>query len=59
MASNLTFRPEHFAITGGWLASAEVGRANGNQLDDLAEWPKNKRDAGERLGLWFPAENTW
>lgn len=43
----------------GWPKSAEVGRANGSQLDDPAQWAKNKRDAGDLLGVWSPAENTW
>lgn len=42
-----------------WPTSAEVGRANGSQLDNSAQWAKNKRDAGELLGVWSPTENTW
>jgi hypothetical protein len=43
----------------GWPTSAEVGRANGGQFDNPAQWAKNKRDAGELLGVWSPADNTW
>ena len=43
----------------GWPTSAEMDRANSSQLDNPAEWAKNKRDTGELLGVWFPAENTW
>lgn len=43
----------------GWPTPAEVGRANGSQLDDPARWAKNKCDAGELLGVWSPAENMW
>ena len=43
----------------GWPTSTEVGRANGSQFDNPAQWAKNKRDAGELLGVWSPAENTW
>jgi len=43
----------------GWPTSAEVGCANSSQLDDPAQWAKNKRDGGRLLGVWSPAENTW
>lgn len=43
----------------GWPTSAEVGRANGSELDNSAQWAKNKRDTSELFGVWSPAENTW
>ena len=43
----------------GWPTSAEVSHANGSQFDNPAQWAKNKRHAGELLGVWSPAENTW
>jgi len=42
----------------GWPTSAEVGRANGSQLDGPTQWAKDKRDTGELLGVWSPAENA-
>lgn len=43
----------------GWPTSAEVGRANCSQTTDPARWAKTKRDAGELLGVWSPADRTW
>lgn len=43
----------------GWPTSAEVGQANNSQTADPALWAKTKRDAGELLGVWDPANKAW
>jgi len=43
----------------GWPTSAEVGAANDSQAADPARWAKTKRDAGELLGVWSPADHTY
>lgn len=43
----------------GWPTSVEVGRANGSQSANKAQWAKDKRDAGELLGVWSASERAY
>lgn len=43
----------------GWPTSVDVGRANGAGVGDLGQWAKDKRDAGELLGVWSATEHTY
>lgn len=43
----------------GWPTSVEVGRANGSQSVNKAQWAKDKRDAGELLGVWSASERAY
>lgn len=42
-----------------WPTSVEVGRANGSRSANKAQWAKDKRDAGELLGVWSAAERSY
>lgn len=43
----------------GWPTSAEVGRRAGSQSRNAGQWAKDKRDAGQLLGVWAANERTY
>jgi hypothetical protein len=42
-----------------WPTSEAVGRANGSKATNKGQWAKDKRDAGELLGVWSASERTY
>ena len=42
-----------------WPTSLDVGQANGHLDSDAGQWAKDKRDAGELLGVWSASERTY
>lgn len=43
----------------GWPTSIDVGSVNSSRALNLGEWAKDKRDAGELLGVWSESEHTY
>jgi len=58
-AQDAALTAQNELLARGWPTSSQVGRANGSQRDDPSQWAKNKRNAGDLLGVWSPTENTW
>ncbi|HEY4144769.1 hypothetical protein [Pinirhizobacter sp.] len=42
-----------------WPTSIEVGRRAGSTSRNVAQWAKDKRDAGQLLGAWSSSERTY
>jgi len=43
----------------GWPTSTEVGQQNGTQSSNPGQWAKDKRDAGQLLGVWDSTRRTF
>lgn len=43
----------------GWPTSKELSELAGSKSANRAQWAKDRRDAGQLLGVWSPAERTY